>query len=161
MSQGDGYYSDNEPSDDQLGPEDTLIDTGVADPLDTGYSVPEYPPAGYNTAFSEHESLDERAAEEEYDPYAHLGEITLDGDGDDDGEAESGSAWAEPGSDLSDADWSSEDDAQVGSRRAGRLVAGDEGAHEDRDDQVWASDVGIDGGAASAEEAAIHIIGEE
>lgn len=146
MSQGDGYYSDNEPNEDQLGPEDTLIDTGVADPLDTGYSIPEYPPAGYNGGFSEHETLDERAAEEEYDPYAHLGEVDLDGESDDD---------------LSDADWSDEDDAQLGARRAGRLVADDEGSHEDSTDQVWASDVGIDGGAASAEEAAIHIIGEE
>jgi hypothetical protein len=41
--------------------------------------------------------------------------------------------------------------------RAGRLVAPDEGAHADVEAAEVASDVGIDGGAASAEEAAMHI----
>ena len=44
--------------------------------------------------------------------------------------------------------------------RAGRLVADDEGAHEDDEKQAWASDVGIDGAGASAEEAAMHIVDE-
>jgi hypothetical protein len=44
--------------------------------------------------------------------------------------------------------------------RAGRLVAPDEGAHQDTEAQEVASDVGIDGGAASAEEAAVHIESE-
>lgn len=52
------------------------------------------------------------------------------------------------------------DDGEVGQSRAGRLVAPDEGAHEDRESEVWATDVGIDGGAASAEEAAMHVIPE-
>ena len=51
-------------------------------------------------------------------------------------------------------------DHEVGDERAGRLVADDEGAHEDAEKQVWASDVGIDGAAASAEEAAMHIVDE-
>ena len=42
--------------------------------------------------------------------------------------------------------------------RAGRLVAPDEGFGEDVEAELVAEDVGIDGGAASAEEAAIHII---
>ena len=50
-------------------------------------------------------------------------------------------------------------DSEVGDARAGRLVSPDEGAHDDTDDQAWGRDVGVDGGAASAEEAAVHIIG--
>lgn len=40
--------------------------------------------------------------------------------------------------------------------RSGRLVEPDEGVREDADAQLVATDVGIDGGAASAEEAAVH-----
>ncbi|WP_244174002.1 DUF5709 domain-containing protein, partial [Streptomyces recifensis] len=39
----------------------------------------------------------------------------------------------------------------------GRLVAPDEGAHPDTETDEVAYDVGINGGAASAEEAAAHI----
>lgn len=42
-------------------------------------------------------------------------------------------------------------------RRSGRLVAEDEGVREDRTAQLVAEDMGIDGGAASAEEAAVHM----
>ena len=45
--------------------------------------------------------------------------------------------------------------------RAGRLVAPDQGFGEDVDADLLADDVGIDGGAASAEEAAVHIIDDE
>ena len=45
--------------------------------------------------------------------------------------------------------------------RAGRLVAEDEGAHPDREADLVASDVGIDGGAASAEEAAVHVVEDD
>ena len=51
-------------------------------------------------------------------------------------------------------------DNEVGDQRAGRLVADDEGAHDDDEKQAWASDVGIDGAGASAEEAAMHIVDE-
>jgi Family of unknown function (DUF5709) len=50
---------------------------------------------------------------------------------------------------------------EVGGERAGRLVAPDQGFGEDVDADLLASDVGIDGGAASAEEAAVHVIGDE
>lgn len=40
--------------------------------------------------------------------------------------------------------------------RSGRLVAEDEGAHPDTEEDLVARDVGIDAGAASAEEAAVH-----
>jgi hypothetical protein len=45
--------------------------------------------------------------------------------------------------------------------RAGRLVAEDEGAHPDDEEDLVASDVGIDGGAASAEEAAVHVVEDD
>src|SRR6516165_6535285 len=45
--------------------------------------------------------------------------------------------------------------------RAGRLVAEDEGAHPDAEEDLVARDVGIDGGAASAEEAAIHVVADD
>lgn len=45
--------------------------------------------------------------------------------------------------------------------RAGRLVAPDEGAHEDREKDEIATDAGRAGYAASAEEAAMHIQDEE
>src|ERR1022692_4704650 len=41
--------------------------------------------------------------------------------------------------------------------RAGRLVADDEGSHPDREADLVARDVGIDGGAATAEEAAVQV----
>jgi hypothetical protein len=41
-------------------------------------------------------------------------------------------------------------------QRSGRLVAEDEGAHPDAEEDLVARDVGIDAGAASAEEAAVH-----
>lgn len=44
--------------------------------------------------------------------------------------------------------------------RSGRLVAPDEGRFEDHEHAMVARDVGIDGGAASAEEAAVHEIPE-
>ncbi|MBA3524350.1 MAG: hypothetical protein H0T85_07335 [Geodermatophilaceae bacterium] len=48
------------------------------------------------------------------------------------------------------------DTAEVDEQRSGRLVEPDEGVREDSDAQLVATDVGIDGGAASAEEAAVH-----
>ncbi|CAM5704682.1 hypothetical protein SGLAM104S_03384 [Streptomyces glaucescens] len=52
-------------------------------------------------------------------------------------------------------------DNEVGAARSGRLVAPDEGAHEDEEAALVATDVGIDGAAASAEEAAVRIVDEE
>lgn len=115
---------------DQLQPEDTLADTELTDVLDRGYSPPDHRPAEH----PEHETLDERLAEEEPD-------VT-----DDDVDAER------------DPDFPSS--AEVGERRAGRLVAPDLGTQRDVDAQLLASDAGVDGAGASAEEAAIHIIDE-
>ena len=132
--------SDND-FEDQLTSEDTLDDPEdeVEDELDRGYSPPEKWSAGQgfgNTAYEEAtgESLDQRVAQEEpeADPY--------DATGDDD-------------EDL--------DDGEVGDQRAGRLVDLDEGLGEDTEKDLVADDVGIDGAAASAEEAAVHIVPDE
>ena len=129
----------------QLSAEDTLSDRGLEDSLDEGYSPPEKPRGlnafGVTQAEAEQgESLDQRLRQEEPDPAARL-------DRDDYG------ATTESG-EFFDRD-------EVGDRRAGRLVAPDEGWGEDEEKDEIGSDVGIDGGAASAEEAAMHIIDVE
>lgn len=121
---------------DQLQPEDTLIDRGVDDVLDEGYISPDRwsPAQGYgNTADEQHqgESLDQRLTQEQPDD---------EFDDDDDWNAS-----GEP--------------REVGARRAGRLVGAMGGMDgEDTESEVFGFDVGFDGGAASAEEAAMHII---
>ncbi|MGY5048384.1 DUF5709 domain-containing protein [Streptomyces sp. 900105755] len=52
-------------------------------------------------------------------------------------------------------------DDQVGCVRAGRLVGWDADGAGRLDDDYRARDVGIDGGAASVEEAAVHIVPED
>ena len=52
-------------------------------------------------------------------------------------------------------------DDGVVDRRAGRLVAPDQGFGEDTESDAVARDVGIDGAGASAEEAAMHVIEED
>jgi hypothetical protein len=53
-------------------------------------------------------------------------------------------------------DVSDEGEGGVRDPRAGRIVAEDEGIHHDEETDLVGMDVGIDGGAASAEEAAVH-----
>jgi hypothetical protein len=53
------------------------------------------------------------------------------------------------------------DDDRGPQTRAGRLVAPDEGAHPDEEKDLIAFDAGKAGSAASAEEAAVHVIGED
>ena len=47
------------------------------------------------------------------------------------------------------------------SSRGPRSVAEDEGAHPDTEPDLVAQDVGIDGGGAGAEEAAVHVTDED
>jgi hypothetical protein len=116
----------------QLPEEDTLVDRGVDDLLDEGYSPPERPrPASSHwgeTPWEESrgETLDQRVAQEEPDVWD-----------------------AEPRVDPS-----REPD------RAGRLLEDDDAVESGGNDQ-FAIDAGVDGGAASAEEAAVHIVDEE
>ncbi|MFE5700222.1 DUF5709 domain-containing protein [Rhodococcus koreensis] len=131
----EGEYSLDE--EDQLQPEDTLVDRGVDDVLDEGYSPPEKPLGlnAFGTTAAEQregETLDQRLAEEEPDP-----------------------AFEE------DENVEILDDNEVGRQRSGRLLTEDEGVGEDEEKDLVAFDIGIDGGAASAEEAAVHIVDEE
>jgi Family of unknown function (DUF5709) len=115
---------------DQIEPQRSLVDRGVEDVLDEGYSPPErYSPL---IREGEHETLDERLQDEvpEPDPYAPQEEEILD-------------------------------DGEVGEERAGRLVEPNEGIGPDMESDLLGTDVGIDGGAASAEEAAVHIIPDD
>jgi len=41
------------------------------------------------------------------------------------------------------------------------LLASDQGGLPDIDDELYAVDIGIDGGGASAEEAAVHLVAED
>ena len=128
---------------------DTLIGAPGSDPLDGGVVPPERWSAGirYGTTAeeqSEGESLDQLLAEEE--PDDTLDDLEDEEDEDDDAGDE-------------DVDGLLLDDGP--DPRAGRLVAEDEGAHPDEEEDLVATDVGISGGAASAEEAAVHVVEED
>lgn len=111
---------------------DTLIDRGLQDPLDEGYSPPDHEPRTKIPTESEEReglSLEELLAAEEPDVDV-----------------------------LAERADSSEIEAlEVGDARAGRLVdVGDDGFH-DTEKSLIAEDDGFAGGAASAEEAAMHV----
>jgi uncharacterized protein DUF5709 len=121
-----------------LEPADSLDDDDLsADPLDTGIAAGDrYTAANrFGTTADEErrgESLDQLLAEEEPDV-------------------------------APDAEWTDEEqpsDEGTAAPRAGRLVAPDEGAHVDKESDSVAYDVGIDGGGAGAEEAAVHVVEE-
>ena len=133
---------------------DTLSGAPGDDPLDRGVVPPERWSAGvrFGTTGAEQtegESLDQLLAEEEPDD-------TLAFDEDDD-EPEDFEGDDDAGDE--DVDGLLLDDGP--DPRAGRLVAEDEGAHPDDEDDLVARDVGIDGGAATAEEAAMHVVEED
>lgn len=117
--------------------EDTLIERGSNDPLDEGLTPPEKWSAGegFGTTADEYrqgESFEQRLSQEEPD---------LD----------------------PDAEWNEDqlDDGEVGNGRSGRLVDPSRGQGEDNVSEMVGDDIGIDGGAASAEEAAVHIVEED
>ncbi|MDQ0746796.1 hypothetical protein QF034_001027 [Streptomyces africanus] len=152
MKSSDGWGDDvyqPEPSEQRedtglLDAEDTLEYDGVDDPLDRGWSPPERPWAVEHRGVTaaerrQGETLDQRLAEELPEP------VAPDGDGLGDCQGTDGELL----------------DNEVGAARSGRLVAPDEGAHEDEESALVALDVGIDGAAASAEEAAVHIVDED
>ncbi|EUA11280.1 hypothetical protein I546_2977 [Mycobacterium kansasii 732] len=120
----------------------TLIDRGIDDILDEGYSAPERPYAP--GAFGPSETLDQLLAEEEPDPASRI-DVLLDED-------------EQQRSDEAEREAEFPRRSEVGRARAGRLVAPDLGFGEDTEAELVAEDVGISGGAASAEEAAMHII---
>ncbi|MDH6455125.1 MULTISPECIES: DUF5709 domain-containing protein [unclassified Streptomyces] len=121
--------------------QDAVDERTYDDILDEGYSPPEKPlgvTRHGTTAAEQHEgeSLDERLAQEVPEPAAPVGDEVGDLQG---GEGEPV-------------------DPQAGTERAGRLVAPDEGAHATTTKDEVATDVGIDAGAAGAEEAAVHVV---
>ncbi|WP_432887182.1 DUF5709 domain-containing protein [Kribbella sp. CA-245084] len=129
-----GSYSVDD--EDQLQKEDTLNDRGVDDLLDEGYSPPEKWSAGEGFGTTADEALQGETLDQ------RLGQEVPDTD-----------PYAEDGEDVGG--------PEVGVRRSGRLVASDEGSRGDDDDELFAEDVGIDGAAAGAEEAAVHVVDDE
>ncbi|MFV2120951.1 DUF5709 domain-containing protein [Streptomyces sp. Act-28] len=131
-----------------LDDEDTLMDR-AANPYEEGYSPPERPLGVTDVGTTareqrEGESLDRRLSREVPDPALRP----------DDAEAASNGIGDLPGG------MGEPYDDQVGRDRSGRLVAPDEGAHRDTEKDAVGRDVGVDGGAASAEEAAVHLVPE-
>ena len=121
--------------------EDALGERTYDETLDEGYSPPEKPlgVTKYGTTAGEQhegESLDQRLAQEVPDAAGPAGDTVGDLPG---GEGEPV-------------------DPEAGTGRAGRLVAPDEGARADTTKETVAEDVGVDGGAAGAEEAAMHVV---
>ena len=116
---------------------DTLDDDRVDDPLDTGVAAADRWSGAdrFGTTPAEEragESLDQLLAEEEPDIDPHAEE-------------------ADDEDELSRRGYETEE-------RSGRLVAEDEGFGEDEEADAVAWDAGVDGGGASAEEAAIHLV---
>jgi len=141
---------------------DSLIGAPGDDPLDRGVVPPERWSAGirYGTTEEEQaegESLDQLLAEEEPDDTLELTEDELEDDEDDEEGVEEDEADEDAGDE--DVDGLLLDDGP--DPRAGRLVAEDEGAHPDEEEDLVATDVGIDGGGATAEEAAMHVVEED
>jgi hypothetical protein len=141
MSQGETTSGDEEwnvvEDDGVLDASDTLDDDRVADPLDTGVAATDRWSGAnrFGTTPAEEragESLEQLLSEEEpdADPYAEAA--------DDEDELTRRGYEEDP--------------------RAGRLVADDEGFGEDDEADLVARDAGIDAGAASAEEAAVHVV---
>ena len=142
---------------------DTLIGAPGDDPLDRGVVPPERWSAGIRYGVTageqaEGESLDQLLAEEEPDDALELTEDELEDD-DEDAEALDEDEADDDDAGDEDVDGLLLDDGP--DPRAGRLVAEDEGAHPDEEEDLVASDVGIDGGAATAEEAAMHVVEED
>ncbi|WP_326592485.1 DUF5709 domain-containing protein [Streptomyces sp. NBC_01294] len=142
-ARGDDVYQpqpEDEPSEGQPDMENSLGEPDADDILDQGYSPAERPYASdrYATTGEEQregESLDERLARELPESAPQEGDgigDLVEGDG-------------EPV------------DPQTGVARAGRLAPATAYPHSN---DVLAHDLGIDAGAASAEEAAVYIIDE-
>ncbi|CAL9663100.1 hypothetical protein SUDANB176_07089 [Streptomyces sp. enrichment culture] len=146
---GDDAYQptgSNEEQEDAapLDMQDAVDERTYDDTLDEGYSPPEKPlgvTKHGTTAAEQHdgETLDQRLAQEVPDASA--------AEGDDVGDLPGGEG--EP------------IDPEAGTDRAGRLVAPDEGARTDTTKEAVAEDVGVDAGAAGAEEAAMHVVEDE
>jgi hypothetical protein len=130
---------------------DTLDGAPGDDPLDRGVATPERWSAGmrFGTTAAEQEageSLEQLLAEEEPD---------VDADPDD---ARPDLGWDENATDDDIGRFRSN---QGSDPRTGRLVAEDRGADPVDEPDLVAHDAGIDGGGASAEEAAVHVVADD
>ena len=131
---------------------DTLDGDPGDDPLDRGVAAPQRWSAAirYGSTAEEQEngeSLDQLLAEEEPDVADEADDEPI---GDLAGDEDAGDE---------DVDGLLLDDGP--DPRAGRLVAEDEGAHPDEEADLVARDTGIDGGGATAEEAAMHVVDDD
>jgi Family of unknown function (DUF5709) len=131
---------------------DTLDGDPGDDPLDRGVIAPQRWSSAirFGTTGAEQdagESLDQLLAEEEPDVALDTDDEQPEDTGDD------------PDAADEDVDGLLLDDGP--DPRAGRLVADDEGAHPDEEADLIAHDVGIDGAAATAEEAAVHVVADD
>ena len=119
---------------DQLQQADSLIDRGVDDVLDEGYIAPDHwsPAQGFGNTPAEMRQGETLAMRMKQE----LPEAAPD-----------------------DENWNPNDEPrEVGGARAGRLMAVQGAGGEEH---TLGVDVGYSGGAASAEEAAMHVIGED
>jgi len=127
----------------QLPPEDTLLRHGEPDPLDEGWSPPDFPRAGLydETPLDEElgETIDRELHEEEPETWEDDAQGTQDEEDAYDVRHDLYPDGADP--------------------RAGRLAA-DPDALDGRGNDVFADDEGISGGGASAEEAAVHVVAD-
>ena len=130
------YMPDESEQLDQRQADETLVDRGVSDVLDEGYTTPERWSAA--EGFGNTPSEMHQGEGHERKLAAELPDVPSDH-----------TEWRDD----------PEEPREVGNRRAGRLVDANHGyggKHAESD--TIAEDVGIDGGAACAEEAAMHII---
>jgi hypothetical protein len=134
MTENYGDYSVDD--ENQLQPGDTLDDRNVEDVLDEGYS----PPERWSAAEDYGNTADEALQGESFQQRMKQEVPDVD-------------PYAENGENVGG--------PEVGTARSGRLVAPDEGAGEDTEKDLVADDIGIDGAAASAEEAAVHTVDDE
>lgn len=138
---------------------DTLAGDPGDDPLDRGVIPPERwsEAMRFGSTAGEQEageSLDRQLAEEEPDIGSDDDDLGPEGD------------YLQPQEFAGDLAAAEEDSDGLGladgpDPRAGRLVAEDEGVHVAAEADLVAHDAGIDGGAASAEEAAVHLVDDD
>jgi len=146
-----GYGTNGEDAEEaslRLESEDVLEDESTDDVLERGYAPQDRPwvvDDWGTTDFEEEqgESLDGRLAREVPDLTGN------EDDGDGVGDLAGGEGELR--------------DLEVGGARAGRLAETDAGTDSgrDRDPDLEAFDEGVDGGAASAEEAAVHVVPDQ
>ena len=148
------HESDDLENYEVLDTSDTLAGPPGDDPLDRGVTTPEH----WSAAIRSGGTADEQAEGESLDELLGEEETDVDAGGPYGGDDFSGLDENAPGGDVQR--FLHE---EVPDQRAGRLVSrydDDEGMYID-DGEAIGADAGIDGGGATAEEAAVHVRDEE